>query len=47
MRRTSMWFTKEQLDRLAQAAKRDGLKSAHLARIFINQGLARHERKAA
>jgi hypothetical protein len=42
-----MFFTKDQLERLAQAAKRDGLKSAHLARIFINQGLARYERRAA
>lgn len=47
MRRTSMWFTKEQLERLAEAAKRDGLKSAHLVRLFVQQGLARHERKAA
>jgi hypothetical protein len=49
MRRTSIWFTTEQLNRLAQSAKRDGLKSAHLVRLFVNQGLARHagRRKAA
>lgn len=47
MRRTSIWFTPEQLNRLSQAAKRDGLKSAHLIRLFVAQGLARHARKAA
>lgn len=47
MRRTSIWLTCEQLEQLALAAKRDGLKSAHLVRVFINEGLARRKRQAA
>jgi len=45
MRRTSIWLTQEQLERLAEVAKRDRLKSAHLVRMFINEGLARRERQ--
>jgi hypothetical protein len=47
MRRTSVWFTPQQLSRLSQAAKQDGLKSAQLVRIFVNQGLAQRAGKAA
>jgi hypothetical protein len=47
VRKVALWFTSEQLNKVAQVAKRDGRTSSYFIRQFVNQGLARHARKAA
>lgn len=45
MTRTTVWLTKNQREGLAQAAKEAGLCSAHILRIYVNEGLARRKRQ--
>jgi hypothetical protein len=49
MKRTTVFLSKAALTGLAEAAKADpaGLKSSHLIRKFIAEGLARQKRQAA
>jgi hypothetical protein len=49
MIRTTVFLSKAQYDGLAEAAKADpaGLKSSHLIRRFISEGLARVKKQAA
>jgi len=49
MIRTTVFLTKEQYNGLAEAAKADpaGLKSSHLIRRFISEGLARQKKQAS
>jgi hypothetical protein len=46
MLRTTIFVTKVQIAALNEAVKPDGLTTAALIRIFINEGLARRKRKA-
>jgi hypothetical protein len=48
MKRTTVFLSKAALAELAEAAKADpsGLKSSHLIRQFISEGLARRKRQA-
>lgn len=46
MKRTTIWLTKRQRAGLAQTAKEEGLRSAHIIRLFINDGLKRRLRAA-
>jgi hypothetical protein len=49
MIRTTVFLSKKMIAELAETAKANpaGLKSSHLIRQFISEGLARHRRQAA
>jgi hypothetical protein len=45
LKRTSLWFTKAQLDELAEVARRTGSNASQLIRDYVNAGLRREARK--
>ena len=45
MQRTTIFLTKSQIAKLAKTAAPDGLTTAALVRIFVNEGLTRRKRR--
>ena len=43
MRRTTVWLSKPQIDKLAKLSKRTGIKVAELIRRFIDEGLEKRD----
>jgi predicted DNA-binding protein len=43
LKRTTIWLTREQIKRLQAVAKRKGLKSAQLIRLYVDAGLTKEK----
>ena len=41
MKRTTMWLSESQIDKLTKLSKKTGIKMAELVRRFIDEGLKR------
>lgn len=44
LKRTTIWLTREQIKRLQAIAKRKGLKSAQLIRLYLDAGLSKEKK---
>jgi len=44
LRRTTIWLTREQIKSLGAVAKRKGLRSAQLIRLYVDAGLNKEKK---
>jgi predicted DNA-binding protein len=43
LKRTTIWLTREQINRLQTVGKRKGLRAAQLIRLYIDAGLSKEK----